>query len=85
MKYKLTPLNVPAFLFIIGCLIFTGINYSTLSNGEGWGVVNMVALLVIGVIALLVDLLIQRFITSRDIRLFLCIVAVLIGLAILLT
>ncbi|MBS1778747.1 MAG: hypothetical protein JST70_05445 [Bacteroidetes bacterium] len=60
MKFKYSILNVPATLFIIGCLIYTAINYKKLSYEEGWGVVNMIGLCGLGLLLLIVDLIIQN-------------------------
>jgi hypothetical protein len=59
MRYKRTILNVTAGLFLLICVISTIINYDTLAAGEGWGVVGMFGLASIGVIALVIDLVIQ--------------------------
>ena len=55
MRFKLTILNVTALLFITGCIIYFIINYTTLSKGEGWGVVFMLGLILYGLSALWVD------------------------------
>jgi len=59
MKFKLTILNVAAMLFVAGCIIYTIVNYATLSYAEGWGVVLMVGLIGYGLSALLADLIIR--------------------------
>lgn len=65
MKYRITLLNILAFLFLLGCLLYTLVNYSILSAGEGWGVVYMIGLGSIGLLALIVDLIIQIFFRSK--------------------
>jgi hypothetical protein len=66
MKYKLTLLNIAAFLFLIGCGLYTFINYSVLSGGEGWGMLMIIVFGAFGVGALIIDLLIQIFVKSKD-------------------
>jgi hypothetical protein len=65
MKFKYSILNVPATLFIVGCLIYTAINYKTLSYEEGWGVVYMIGLCGLGLLLLIVDLIIQNVFTKN--------------------
>ena len=60
MKFRLTILNVSAMLFIAGCIIYTIVNYATLSHAEGWGIVLMVGLTAFGLSALLVDLVVRN-------------------------
>ena len=81
MKYKLTVLNLTAFLFLLGIVIHTLINYATLSKGEGWGIVYMAGLFIFGATALIVDLTIQRLIKPKKTQFILSIAAVLIYLA----
>lgn len=65
MVFKASILNVPATLFIIGCLIYTVYNYKTLSAEEGWGIVYMVGLCGLGLLLLLIDLAIQNIFRSN--------------------
>lgn len=65
MIYKRTFLNTSAlvyFIFLIGYTIF---NYSTLTAGEGWGIVAMVGLSIVGLIALAADAVLQQIIKNR--------------------
>ena len=64
MKYRPTFLNIIAGAFILLVLLFLIINYDQFSSGEGWGVLYMISLLVMGKIALVIDLTIQ-FATRR--------------------
>lgn len=64
MKYRPTFLNIIAGTFILVMLLFLIFDYDQLSSGEGWGVLAMIAFLVIGKIALVIDLIIQ-FATGR--------------------
>jgi hypothetical protein len=68
MKYKWSPLNIPAYIFLTWCILYTIINYSQLSEGEGWGVVAMFGLTGVGLSALVIDFAIQKYIVSRQIR-----------------
>lgn len=61
MRYKPTILGIAAWLFLGGSIIYTIVHYSTLSEGEGWGVVSMVGLAGIGIVVLVIDFIIQLF------------------------
>lgn len=65
MKYSKTVLNICAFTFIIGCLIYTIADYEKLSEGGGWGVVSMMGLMGVGLLNLFIDLILQAFIKNR--------------------
>lgn len=65
MRYKPTILGIAAWLFLGGCIIYTIINYPTLSAGEGWGILYMIGLAGIGVVALVIDFIIQLFSGKR--------------------
>lgn len=65
MKYRLTILNTVTILFLLCCIYYTILNYAVLSNGEGWGVVFMIGIFLFASTALIVDLLIQKFIKNR--------------------
>jgi hypothetical protein len=66
-KYKLSLLNIPAFSFLLWCVLFTISRYAKLSAEEGWGVVAMVGLTAVGLSAVVVDFLLQWFISSRKV------------------
>ncbi|MGD1842743.1 MAG: hypothetical protein ACFB0B_17875 [Thermonemataceae bacterium] len=83
MNYKITVLNAAVAVFLVGLIIYTLINYKKLSAGEGWGVVAMFGLASIGIVAGLVDLLLQYFIKSdRIINIAGLVVVVLAAIAI---
>jgi FtsH-binding integral membrane protein len=65
VKYRKTVLNVSSGIFIIGCLIYTIVDYNDLSSGEGWGVVSMIGLMGVGLLNLFIDLVFQVFIRNR--------------------
>jgi hypothetical protein len=65
MRYRLSVLNVISGLYLLGCLLFTAFNYSTLSANEGWGVIGMIALVSFGVVILIVDFALQQFIRDK--------------------
>ncbi len=65
MKYRLSILNCAVLIFLAGCITFTLINYGAVSEGEGWGVVFMTGLFVLGLSGLLVDWIIQLLIKNR--------------------
>jgi uncharacterized PurR-regulated membrane protein YhhQ (DUF165 family) len=78
IKYKWSPLNIAAHLFLGWCILYTAINYSRLSEGEGWGVVAMVGLTGVGLSALAIDFLMRRYIVSKQIRIIMSSVVLLI-------
>jgi hypothetical protein len=65
MNYRPTILNVTTAIFLVGCLIMTIKDYNALSKDEGWGVVAMIVLILIGLFALFVDFVFQSFIKNR--------------------
>jgi uncharacterized PurR-regulated membrane protein YhhQ (DUF165 family) len=65
MKLKLSILRVYALIFLTSCVGFTIYNYRQLSEGEGWGVVGMVALIGFGIILLVVDLIIRSLFKNK--------------------
>jgi hypothetical protein len=67
MNYRPTILNISTAIFLTGILIYTIWNYKTLSAGEGWGIVAMFGLAGIGVVAGIVDLLLQRLVKNRKV------------------
>lgn len=70
-----------AATFLSGLIIYTIWNYGTLSGDGGWGIVAMFGLAGIGIMAGLVDLLLQKLIKDRT-RLNIIGLLVVIGLAI---
>ncbi len=65
MNFKLTILNTAAFLYLLCCILYTLINYSVLSGGEGWGIAYMIVLFILGLSALLVDFIIRRIFKEK--------------------
>lgn len=65
MGSKWTILNVSAIVYLTGCIVFTLIDYSNLSGGEGWGIAYMTVLIALGLSALLVDLIIRKIFRNR--------------------
>ena len=59
MKYKQTFLNSIAYIFLCGCIVFIIFNYENLTEAEGWGMVAMLGLLLIGITGLIIDQIIQ--------------------------
>ncbi|MEI9959157.1 MAG: hypothetical protein WDM90_23235 [Ferruginibacter sp.] len=84
MKFKLTILNVTAMLFIAGCIIYTIVNYATLSYAEGWGVVLMVGLIGYGLAALFVDWLIRLIFRKYKYQYWISVAATVIFFVVLL-
>ena len=65
MKFRPSILNIAAGLFLIGIIIYTILDYGQLSQGEGWGVVAMVGLFVVGIALLIIDFIIQKVFKNR--------------------
>jgi hypothetical protein len=63
--YKFTILNILAALFLLGCAGFTVLNYKELAADEGWGILGMICMAIIGGLALIVDFILQRIIADR--------------------
>lgn len=82
MTSKYSILNVPATLFIIGCLIYTAINYKTLSYEEGWGVVYMIGLCGLGLLLLIIDFIIQNiFKKNRTVVITIEVIVLIVAIA----
>lgn len=62
MRFKWTILNVCAIIYLISCIGFTLQNFSDISSNEGWGMAYMLVLIVLGLSALLADLIIRKFV-----------------------
>ena len=84
MKYNLTLLNITAILFLFGSGIYTVLNYSILSKDEGWGVIAMIVFGIFGVAALIIDLIIQKFVKSKNLQTVLGAVIIVIAALLLL-
>jgi hypothetical protein len=78
MKFRLTILSSVAYVFLIGCMIYTLVQYPVLSEGEGWGVVYMIGLFLFGASALLVDMVIQKLFKNKSHQVIARIVTVII-------
>lgn len=64
-KRRLTVLNLAAGIFIIGCIVYTLINYRVLFSGEGWGIVAIAGLAGVGIVMLAVDVILRQLFRSR--------------------
>jgi uncharacterized membrane protein HdeD (DUF308 family) len=65
MVYKPTILNIAAVIIIVSCIVNTIVNYSQLSEGEGWGIVGMFGISGFGLALLLLDFIIQVIFRKR--------------------
>lgn len=65
MTYQPTILNISAGLFILGIMIYSLLNWATLSGNGGWGVVYMVGLIGAGLVGGLADLTLQAILANR--------------------
>ena len=78
MKRDFTALNIPVFIFLAGCIVYTIVNYADLSREKGWGIAYMAGLFVFGSTALVADFLIKRFIKNKNTRIIASLVVLLI-------
>ncbi|TRZ42452.1 hypothetical protein [Robertkochia solimangrovi] len=62
---KPTVLKIYSLLYLIGCIIFTILNYSNLDKGEGWGLVLMIGLISMGIIGLILDFFLTKLIQNK--------------------
>jgi hypothetical protein len=86
MTFKPSILNIAAGLFLTGIIIYTIFNYAQLSAGEGWGIVAMIGLSGFGVVLLILDFVLQKFLKNRvTINIIGAIVTVIAALLLLLT
>ncbi len=53
------------FLYLISCFVFTLVNWKTLSHAEGWGVVYMFGLIVMGILGLIIDFILTLLIKNK--------------------
>ena len=58
-KYRLNFLNVSSFLGLLFLFVFTIINWENLSGNGGWGVLGVIAMVIITLFALIVDGILQ--------------------------
>ena len=63
--YKPTLLNIFSGLMLVWCIGYTIFKYRQLSEGEGWGVVYMIALTGFALVLLLLDFIIQKSIQNK--------------------
>lgn len=64
-RYRITPLNVAAIIFLEIIAVFTWINWEQLYANGGWGIVGMYGLALFGLVALLVNLILQIIFRNR--------------------
>lgn len=62
---KWTVLRAYFLIYIACCLIFTIVNWKTLSYEEGWGVVYMLGLISIGIVGLFADFILSLIIKNK--------------------
>jgi hypothetical protein len=65
MQYKPTLLNISTALYLLGLVIYTLLNFKTLSAEEGWGIVGIIGLAGIGLLASLADWILQQFVRKK--------------------
>lgn len=62
-----TFLRIYFLIYILCCLVFTVLQWKTLSQAEGWGVVYMIGLISIGLIGLLADVILNLLIKNKKV------------------
>jgi len=62
---KWTLLRIYFVIYILCCLVFTAVQWKTLSLAEGWGVVFMIGLISMGLIGLLADIILTLIIKNK--------------------
>lgn len=66
MKIKqLTILKICSLLLLIGSSAFTFVNWKTLSESEGWGIIAMVPLFLFGIIGYGIDFILTKLIKNK--------------------
>ena len=53
------------FLYCLGLITFTALNYKTLANEEGWGIVFVFGLISLIIPVLFIDLLLQILVKNK--------------------
>ena len=79
-RYSLTILNSSVFIGELILVVFTIVNWSELSRGEGWGIVAMIGLGALIASGLMVDLILQIAFKKKLILNIVCIIFVLMYL-----
>ena len=64
---NLTILKGFSLLFIFCCVVYTVVKWKTLSQGEGWGVVFMMPLILSGFIGLILDFILIKLVRNKRI------------------
>lgn len=64
---KWTILNVYFLIFILLCLLFTLLNWKQLSREEGWGIIYMIGLILVGLGGLGLDVILNKLIKNNKI------------------
>ena len=64
---KWTVLKAYFLIYLVCCIIYTIAKWKILSYEEGWGVVYMVGLIVIGLFGLLIDFILTLIIKNKKI------------------
>ena len=65
---KWTILRAYFLIYLACCIIFTIVNWETLSYAEGWGVVYMVGLAGLGLFGLLIDFILTLIFKNKKVR-----------------
>ena len=77
MKFNLSILKTATILFVIGCCIYTILNYQILAGHGGWGIVAMIGFVLFGLTMLVADGLIIYFLKNLKHRRIVSIIVLL--------
>ena len=64
---KWTILRAYFLIYLLCCIIFTIVKWETLANAEGWGVVYMVGMILLGLVGLVVDFILFFLIQNKKV------------------
>lgn len=64
---KWTILRAYFLIYLVCCIIYTIAKWKILAHEEGWGVVYMVGLILIGLVGLLIDFILTLIIKNKKI------------------
>ena len=61
---RITVLKICSIPYLIAIIVYSAVNWTTLSQGEGWGVIAMVGAFSFGLVAMILDLALSWLIKS---------------------
>ena len=73
-----TVLSIGIIIYYLVLIVFTVVNWSNLSNGEGWGVIAMFGLGTLGIPLIIAEIALRLLIKDRNKRIQYGIVALIV-------